>query len=364
MFRRRKIVCIALILSVLCGSAAFAGNNKTGVQLYLLPDQDNRVFETESWDGLLKWANNNDEVQIYYKDFYNSWVNTSKSVFPMFNSAESKNMFVSAGSSFIHFIFEKPYLHVYLKPADEADLYDYLKKNYGIETYGEILPIVYDEPHIPSDYDYLERIYKKEDLQIGDKKRNCVVDVRVNGKGQRSYTIFFIENGFEIRVAYGDNDEVASDLSQLEQLSFEYKEARVFDEKYKEIVSPSPTPTATPVINPSETPGLNPPGEDGSKWFRLETKKISVRVAKTKTIKIAYYVSGTCFYYSKKLISRNIKKGHFKFKSNKPKIAKVTKKGVVKGIKKGNAIIKVTLLGADEPQYCKVKVLPKKKHKN
>lgn len=84
----------------------------------------------------------------------------------------------------------------------------------------------------------------------------------------------------------------------------------------------TPTPSAVEELQPS------------NKWFILNTNKISVRVSKTKTIKINYVVFGNSFNYSQKDISSLIKKGYFKFKSNKPKIAKVTKKGSLKESKK------------------------------
>lgn len=61
---------------------------------------------------------------------------------------------------------------------------------------------------------------------------------------------------------------------------------------------------------------------------KLKTKKISVTVGKKKTIKIA-----------------NKKKScKYTFKSNKKKVAKVSKKGVVTGQKKGTAKITVKKL--------------------
>ena len=65
---------------------------------------------------------------------------------------------------------------------------------------------------------------------------------------------------------------------------------------------------------------------EAAKKAKLKTKKISVQVGKKKTI----------------VIKNKVKKAKYTFKSKKKKIASVTKKGVVKGVKAGKATIVVT----------------------
>ena len=65
---------------------------------------------------------------------------------------------------------------------------------------------------------------------------------------------------------------------------------------------------------------------EAAKKAKLKTKKISVKKKKKKTI----------------VIKNKVKKAKYTFKSKKKKIASVTKKGVVKGVKAGKATIVVT----------------------
>ena len=82
----------------------------------------------------------------------------------------------------------------------------------------------------------------------------------------------------------------------------------------------------------------NPSSGDVVQVFKVAKKKLTVK--KGKKVKIKVTVSP---------------KTTVKFKSSKPKIAKVTKKGVVKGIKKGKAKITVTAFGKKKTVTIKVK---------
>ena len=96
-------------------------------------------------------------------------------------------------------------------------------------------------------------------------------------------------------------------------------------------------PVNTSVVTPVPTVN-NPSGGDTVQVFKVAKKKLTVK--KGKKVKIKVTVSP---------------KTTVKFKSSKPKIAKVTKKGVVKGIKKGKAKITVTAFGKKKTVTIKVK---------
>lgn len=81
-----------------------------------------------------------------------------------------------------------------------------------------------------------------------------------------------------------------------------------------------------------------------AKRAKLKTKKLTVKVGKKKKI----------------VVKGKKKKAKYTFKSNKKKIATVSKKGVVKGIKKGTAYITVTEKAAKKRKLGKVKVTVKK----
>lgn len=100
------------------------------------------------------------------------------------------------------------------------------------------------------------------------------------------------------------------------------------------IVTP---PADNPVVSPLPS-GDNQSGGDNVQVFKVAKKKLTVK--KGKKVKIKVTVSP---------------KTTVKFKSSKPKIAKVTKKGVVKGIKKGKAKITVTAFGKKKTVTIKVK---------
>ncbi len=106
-------------------------------------------------------------------------------------------------------------------------------------------------------------------------------------------------------------------------------------------VSKPATAVTTPVTNTAVNPApvvIQTATKSKSKVFKVAKKKLTVK--KGKKVKIKVKVSkGTTV----------------KFKSSKPKIAKVSKKGVVRGIKKGKAKITITAYGKKKTVTIKVK---------
>ena len=89
----------------------------------------------------------------------------------------------------------------------------------------------------------------------------------------------------------------------------------------------------------SKTPVVDNPGKNtDKKVFKIAKTKLTIKKGKSAKIKVT--------------VSPKTK---VKFKSSKPKIAKVTKKGVVKALKKGNAKITVTAFGKKKVVKVKVK---------
>ena len=87
-----------------------------------------------------------------------------------------------------------------------------------------------------------------------------------------------------------------------------------------------------------KTPGDNVNNGADKKVFKIAKTKLTIKKGKSAKIKVT--------------VSPKTK---IKFKSSKPKIAKVTKKGVVKALKKGSAKITVTAFGKKKVVKVKVK---------
>lgn len=169
-------------------------------------------------------------------------------------------------------------------------------------------------------------------------------------KAKTEYNVgeVFSAEGLVVNVTYRDSSKTtvtdytvtAPDMSTegVKEVSVTYSGIKaVYSIKVNKAAGTVTPPANNSVTNP--VPAVNQPaGSSDAKIFKVAKKKLTVK--KGRKVKIKVTVS---------------KDTTVKFKSSKPKIAKVSKKGVVKGIKKGKAKITVTAYGKKKTVTIKVK---------
>ena len=195
--------------------------NSYGKKLYNYSAQN--INEIKHWITDVKQKSNNNGV---FKEIIDLYCSQYKMIYvPDFEEKQIKKIFVDSNQNIINYVYDEPTIRICIEPINTKENSKYSKTNvqkfmqekYQIK-FDTKESIVYDAEN-KTGYEYNEKLYQHQDLNIGAKSIKCVLCHLYSDKSMNQHIISFIKENMLIRIIYFDNKDGIA-LEGLEKLSF------------------------------------------------------------------------------------------------------------------------------------------------